>query len=207
MDLNISSCMAQVLFFYSLMLTFIFNVKFLAFFLICKSFATFITWIRGKPLTCSPVTSPSWTPQLPFTGEIAECTGYAATKATTKKTNKYPCLANTHYFVPIAIDTGEPCQHISHGSFCLTWTEGYRKWSWNRCRHNTCSRWFQYPCREGSYFIIYYISNSVCRSVPFQTILISVGTRLDARTKGPDTCPCSKTVDTRGLHGCLATRH
>ena len=34
-----------------------------------------------------------------------------------------------------------------------------------------------------------------------EMILISVGTRIGARTCEPHTCPCGKTVDARRLHG------
>ena len=67
-----------------------------------------LLWSHGYVGNHSVGRLPSQTPTSPSTGEAAECAWAAATKAPTNKTNKYAYLANTYYFVLIAIETGRP---------------------------------------------------------------------------------------------------
>ena len=66
--------------------------------------ATQIPWTRGKPLAWD-ITIPD-TFANSYIGDTSTRATAAADRATANKTVKYTDLANTHHFVPIAVEMG-----------------------------------------------------------------------------------------------------
>ena len=66
--------------------------------------ATQIPWTRGKPLAWD-ITIPD-TFANSYIGDTSTRATAAADSAAANKTAKYTDLANTHHFVPIAVETG-----------------------------------------------------------------------------------------------------
>ena len=66
--------------------------------------ATMITWTRGKLLAWDVTISDTFANS--YIGETSTRATAAADRAAKNKTTKYTDLAKTHYFVPIAIETG-----------------------------------------------------------------------------------------------------
>ena len=68
--------------------------------------ASLIPWARGKPLAWD-VTVPDTFAQSHLSDTVTRAAA-AADKAATNKTSKYTSLANTHIFMPLAVETGGP---------------------------------------------------------------------------------------------------
>jgi len=70
-----------------------------------------LTWARGKPLACD-VTVPD-TYADSYLTDTATTAGAAADKAASTKEAKCRQLANSHIFVPVAVETAETWNHLA----------------------------------------------------------------------------------------------
>ena len=72
--------------------------------------ASLIPWSRGRPMAWD-ITVPD-TYAASHIGSTSTSAGAAAEKAAVNKTVKYTALADTHFFIPVAVETG--------GAWCIT---------------------------------------------------------------------------------------
>ena len=64
---------------------------------------TMIPWARGRSLTWDVTVPDTLAPS--HVTDSAQTAGHAAAKAEASKTAKYACIAQTHLFVPLAMET------------------------------------------------------------------------------------------------------